>query len=129
MELVIAWKRVKTIASRYIWEFEWIQISNGARDRMEGGFNAQKGSRLHGRHVKSSLNTFLNSKSQLNLKRTLEVKVYTCCCTSETKQSLPVVYGNSSGCNARMRLVITWKVSQDDLFALYLRIPVDLMLE
>ncbi|KAF7842054.1 uncharacterized protein G2W53_004352 [Senna tora] len=33
------------IASRCIWEYEWIywSKSNGARDRMEGGFNARMG--------------------------------------------------------------------------------------
>ncbi|KAF7842056.1 uncharacterized protein G2W53_004354 [Senna tora] len=44
MELGIAWKKlIKMIASCCIWEFEWIQGSNGARDCMEGGFIARMG--------------------------------------------------------------------------------------
>ncbi|KAF7812466.1 uncharacterized protein G2W53_033442 [Senna tora] len=35
-----------------------------------------------------------------------------CCCTSESNRSLCVVFGNPSGFNARMGLVIAWKVCE-----------------
>ncbi|KAF7842015.1 uncharacterized protein G2W53_004313 [Senna tora] len=71
----------------------------------------------------------LNQKSPLNLKRIEDVQVQTCFCTSESNGSLHVVCGNPSGFNARMGLMIAWKVSQIDRFALLLGIRVDLLLE
>ncbi|KAF7839124.1 uncharacterized protein G2W53_007606 [Senna tora] len=35
-----------------------------------------------------------------------------CCCTSESNRSLCIVFGNPSGFNAPMALVIAWKVCQ-----------------
>ncbi|KAF7812574.1 uncharacterized protein G2W53_033550 [Senna tora] len=54
----------------------------------------------------------MNYKSRLNLKRTQEVQVQTCCFTSESNRSVRVVFGNPSGFKARMGLVISWKVCQ-----------------
>ncbi|KAF7844381.1 uncharacterized protein G2W53_001286 [Senna tora] len=50
-----------------------------------------------------------NKKSRLNLKNSRS-KSQMCCCTTESNRSICVVFGNPSGFNTRMELVITWKV-------------------
>ncbi|KAF7832041.1 uncharacterized protein G2W53_014374 [Senna tora] len=74
----------------------------------------------------------------MEARRTQEVQVQTCCWTSESNQSLCIVFENPNGFNARMGLVNAWKkykfkrivaqVTQTDRFALYLGIRVDLNL-
>ncbi|KAF7835201.1 uncharacterized protein G2W53_010060 [Senna tora] len=52
----------------------------------------------------------LNRKPRLNVKRIQEPQVRTYCRTSESNECVRIVFGNPSGSNARMGLVITWEM-------------------
>ncbi|KAF7800562.1 uncharacterized protein G2W53_045013 [Senna tora] len=54
----------------------------------------------------------LKGNRRLNLKTVQEAHVRTCCRTSESSGCVRLVFGNPSGSNARMGLVITWEGKQ-----------------
>ncbi|KAF7800567.1 uncharacterized protein G2W53_045018 [Senna tora] len=120
-ERVVAQVSQKDAFALY-WVSEWIYCWNGTRDRMGvkwmpshcignlSGSNARMGLVIAWEVCQVKSEHILKGKRRLNLKTIQEAHVRKCCRTSESSGCIRLVFGNPSGSNARMGLVITWEM-------------------
>ncbi|KAF7814954.1 uncharacterized protein G2W53_028923 [Senna tora] len=109
---VLSHKLVKRMPSHCIGNPSGSNPRMGLMITWESGFNARMGLMIAWVMFQVKSKHILNEKPRLSLKKIQEAQVGTCCRTSEPNGCVRLVFGNPKGSNARMGLVMAWKVCQ-----------------